>query len=69
MMERKPGVSDEDWRQYFCTMDAIESRNPRRVKPSCLDMLDAKCRQIRDSELRADAFGALRMLEEATGLR
>ncbi|MBQ9000478.1 MAG: hypothetical protein IJ087_01340 [Eggerthellaceae bacterium] len=62
MLERKPHVSDADWRQYDRTMDAITTRNPERVTNNCVDMLTAKCWQIGDAELQADAFVALRNL-------
>lgn len=70
MMERKPSVSDEDWRQYFCTMDAITTRKPERMKPNGMDMLRMKVVQIRDAELRDDAWAeygelAMRVEEEA----
>lgn len=69
MLERKHHHTDADWRQYFCTVDAITSRNPRRVNQNCLDMLRAKVTQIHDGELRDDAwaeYGELLMrIEEA----
>ena len=64
MLERKQHVSDEDWLQYFRTVDAIANRSPSRVKPNCVDMLTAKCWQVQDEELRDDAFAALRELVE-----
>ena len=67
MLKRQPHHTDADWRQYFCTVDAITSRNPRRVNQNCLDMLRAKVVQIQDAELRDDAwlaYGELAMKVE-----
>lgn len=62
MLERKPHVSDADWHQYDCTIEAITTRKPGRVNQNCIDMLTAKCWQIQDEELQADAFAELRTL-------
>ena len=61
MLDRKP--HHIDWRQYFCTIDAITTRKPERMNPNGMDMLRAKVMQIRDSDLREDAWSAYRELE------
>ena len=63
MLERNLLHDDEDWNQYDCAIDAITSRKPERMKPNGMDMLRAKVMQIRDEELRADAWAAYDELE------
>ena len=65
MLERKPHHTDADWEQYGCTMDAITTRKPGRMKRNGMEMLAAKVGRIRDAELRADAQAALDELAEA----
>lgn len=70
MIEKQPHHAESDYWQYFCSMDAItactgrEARKPGRITDNCMEMLAAKTRQIADSELRSDAFGALRALAD-----
>lgn len=64
MLERRPHVTDADWRQYDCTMDAITTRRPERMKPNGMEMLRAKVMQVQDEELQADAWRAYLELEE-----
>ena len=58
MLERKPHHTNAGWRQYDCTIDAITTRKPERMKPNGMDMLRAKVTQIQDAELRDDAWAA-----------
>ena len=64
MLERRPHHTDADWRQYFCTIDAITTRKPHRMTENGMDMLRAKVMQIGDGALRADAWEAYYELEE-----
>lgn len=67
MLERKPHHADADWWQYVKAVDAITSRKPERMTENGMDMLRAKVTQIRDDELRDDAwaeYGELVMMVE-----
>jgi hypothetical protein len=64
MLRRRPHHDDADWRQYACTIDAITTRRPHRMSPNGMDMLRAKVWQIRDGELRNDAWEAYYELED-----
>ena len=57
---------EKDYRQYFITMDAICTRNPKRVNQNCIEMLWAKVLQIKNGTLRADAKKAMTKLVATT---
>lgn len=46
---------EKDYRQYFITMDAICTRNPKRINKNCIQMLWTKVFQIKDAALRMHA--------------
>lgn len=56
--------AEAEYRRYYEAMDAICSRNPRRMKPNGMEMLRAKWTRVNDVRLKLDlqrAYDELRM--------